>query len=74
MVLQIAGLAVLPIIMMAILGPPPEHLFSEEPEQAPAEDSDLMFAFFVMWVIWILIMIRVVYQKRRGTYRIRSVI
>ena len=71
MVFQIAGLIIFPIVMMTILGPPPEHLFTEEPEQTPQEDSNLIFAFFLMWFIWILIMIRVVYQKRQGTYRFR---
>ena len=48
MVFQIAGVVVLPIIMMMVLGPPPEHLFTEEPEEAPPENiGDLFFAFFV---------------------------
>lgn len=73
MVFQIAAVVILPIIMMMVLGPPPQHLLTEEPEETPPENiGDLFVAFFVMWIIWILIMTRIAYQKRKGTFRIRS--
>ena len=69
---QIAGVIVLPIIMMMVLGPPPGHLFTEEPEEAPPENiGDLFFAFFVMWIIWILIMTRIAIQRRKETLNLR---
>ena len=75
MVFQVAGIVVLPVIMMMVLGPPPEHLFSEEPKVI--EDSEnmegLFFAFFVMWIIWILIMVRVAILRRKGTFNLCSV-
>ena len=59
--------------MMLVLGPPPEHLFTEEPEELPPENiGDLFFAFFVMWIIWILIMTRIAIQRRKGTLNIRK--
>ena len=74
MVFQVAGIVILPVIMMMVLGPPPEHLFSEEPKVI--EDSEntegLFFAFFVMWIIWILIMVRVAIQRRKGTLNLRK--
>ena len=72
MVFQIVGVVALPIIMMIVLGPPPEHLFTQEVEEdTPDNIGDLFFAFFVMWIIWILIMTRIAIQKRKGTLNIR---
>ena len=74
MVFLVAGVIVLPIIMMMVLGPPPEHLFAEESEDTVPENiGSLFFAFFVMWIIWILIMIRVVIQKRKGSFGITKI-
>ena len=73
MVFQVAGIVALPVIMMMVLGPPPEHLFSEEPKviEEPKNTEGLFFAFFVMWIIWILIMVRVAIQRRKGTFNLR---
>lgn len=76
MVFQIAGIVLLPVVMMMVLSPPPGGVFSEEPEVEvlPEESENGFLMFFVLWVIWILIMIRVAYKVKKGTFRMRKIL
>lgn len=73
MVFQIAAIVVLPIIMMIVAVSPFDEPINVQPsDPAPQENiTGVYFAFFLLWIIWLLILTRIVYQVRRGRFRIK---
>ena len=74
MVIQVVSVVVLPIIMLILAASPFDEPIKIEPsEPAPPENIDNAGAtFFILWVIWLLIIIRIVYQVRKGNFRIKK--
>ena len=74
MVFQVAGAVVLPIILLIMAVSPFEEPVNVQPgEDSPPQNLDsVYFAFFILWVIWILILFRVLYQVKRGTFKIKK--
>ena len=77
MVYQLAGLIILPIILTIVTVSPFEELIEEEPieeepvEIAPTEpQSGFGILSFIIFTIWFLIVIRILYQLKRGTFKI----
>jgi hypothetical protein len=78
MVFQIAALVIIPIILGIITVSPFEPI-EEEPayqdpeETAPPEpESDSGVFFFILLIVWFLLLTRILYQLKRGTFKIRS--
>lgn len=74
MVVQIAAAAILPILMLIVASSPFDEPLKVEPSgESPQQDVDSVYVmFFIMWVIWILILARVVYRVKKGTFRVRK--
>jgi hypothetical protein len=77
MVYQLAGLIILPIILTIVTVSPFEELIEEEPieeesvEIAPTEpQSGFGVLSFILFTIWLLIVIRILYQLKRRTFKI----
>lgn len=75
MLISIAAVVILPMIML-IVGAP--SLFDEpikvEPsvETPPETTENVNGLFFVFLTIWILMLIRILYRVKKGTFRIRK--
>ena len=79
MVYQLAGLIILPIILGIVTISPFEELIGEEPiEEDPVEitqtepQSGFGILSFILFTIWLLIVIRILYKLKRGTFKIRT--
>ncbi|MEE8181017.1 MAG: hypothetical protein V3T67_04170 [Nitrosopumilaceae archaeon] len=81
MVYQLAVLVIIPIILAIVTVSPFEELIEEEPieeepvEIAPTEpQSGFGVLSFILFTIWLLIVIRILYQLTRGTskYKLNS--
>ena len=78
MVYHLAVLVIIPIILGIVVVSPFEELIEEEPieesvEIAPTEpQSGFGFLSFMLFTIWLLIVIRVLYKLKRGTFKIRT--
>ena len=74
MVIQVAGIVVLPIIMLILAASPFDEPIKVEPsEPEPPENIDNVDGtFFILFVIWLLILIRILYQVRKGNFRIKK--
>ena len=78
MVYQLAGLIILPIILTLVTVSPFEELEEEPIEEepvgiAPTEpQSGFGVISFIVFTIWLLIVIRILYQLKRGTFKIRT--
>jgi len=79
MVYQLAVLVIIPIILGIVTVSPFEELIEEEPieeesvEIAPTEpQSGFGVLSFILFTIWFLIVIRILYQLKRGTFKIRT--
>ncbi len=79
MVYQLAVLVIIPIILAIVTVSPfeeliEEELIEEEPvEIAPTEpQSGFGVLSFILFTIWLLIVIRILYQLKRGTFKIRT--
>ncbi len=74
MVIQVVSVVVLPIIMLVLAASPFDEPIKIEPsEPTPPEKIDNAGAtFFILWVIWLLIIIRIIYQVRKGNFRIKK--
>ena len=75
MVIQIAAVVILPIIMLIITSP---SLFDEpikiEPsiKTPPETTGNVNAIFFAFLSIWLLMLIRILYKVRKGTFRMRK--
>ncbi len=79
MVYLLAGLIILPIILTLVTVSPFEELVEEEPieeepvETAPTEPQNGFGVLsFIVFTIWLLIVIRILYKLKRGTFKIRT--
>jgi hypothetical protein len=79
MVYLLAGLIILPIILTLVTVSPfeepmEEELIEEEPVGiAPTEpQSGFGVISFIVFTIWLLIVIRILYKLKRGTFKIRA--
>ncbi len=79
MVYQLAGLIILPIILTLVTVSPFEELVEEKPieeesvEITPTEpQSGFGVLSFIIFTIWFLIVIRILYKLKRGTFKIRT--
>lgn len=72
-VFQLAVLIIIPIILPIIMISPFEMpvLEEEETEQVPASDGTYT-VFFILSVIWLLMLLRVLYQLKKRTFKIRT--
>jgi hypothetical protein len=74
MVIQIAAAAILPIVMLVVASSPFDEPLKVEPsvESTPDNLDGMYVVFFLVWGIWLLILTRVVYQVRKGTFRLKK--
>jgi len=74
MAVQIAGIVRLPIIMLRVAASPVDEPISIEPiDEKPIEGSQsVIVAFFIMWIIWVLLLTRILYQVKKGTFKIKK--
>jgi len=78
MVYQLVGLIILPIILSIVAISPFEELIEEEPIEEPVEiiptepQSGFGILSFILFTIWLLIVIRILYKLKRGTFKIRT--
>jgi len=78
MVYQLAGLIILPIILTLVTISPFEELEEEPIEEEPVEilptepQSGFGILSFILFTIWFLIVIRILYKLKRGTFKIRT--
>ena len=74
MVFQIAVLVIIPIILTIVTVSPFDEPIEQEIEEIPPEEveNDIGFAVLVLMSIWLLFLIRILYQLRKGTFRIQT--
>ncbi len=78
MVYQLALLVIIPIILGLVTVSPFEELIEEEPIEEPVEivptepQSDIGVLSFILFTIWLLIVIRILYKLKKGTFKIRA--
>ncbi len=74
MVLQIAAVVLLPIMMLIVASSPFDEPISVEPtDEPPVENSqNVLVTFFIIWMIWVLLLTRILYQVKKGTYKIKK--
>jgi len=78
MVYQLALLVIIPIILGIVTVSPFEELIEEEPIEEPVEmvptepQSDIGVLSFILFTIWLLIVIRILYKLKRGTFKMRA--
>ena len=79
MVYQLAVLVIIPIILGIVTVSPFEKLIEEEPieeepvKMLPAEpQSGIGILFFILFMIWLLFVIRILYKLKRGTFKTRA--
>ncbi len=73
MVLQIAGAVVIPLIMLLVAASPFDEPINVEPsDPLPSENIEsVYFTFFILWMIWLLILTRILYQVGKRTFKVR---
>ncbi len=74
MVVQIAGIVMLPIIMLIVAASPFDEPISIEPvDKNPVENSQsVIVVFFIIWMIWVLLLTRILYQVKKGIFKIKK--
>ena len=74
MVLHIAGLVIIPIILTIVSVSPFELPVEEESEDLALPESDTNFSilFFALIIIWLLLILRILYRVKRGTFKIQT--
>ena len=74
MVLHIVGLVIIPIILALVSVSPFEMHVDEENEDLDLPESDTNFSilFFALIIIWLLLILRILYQVKRGTFKIQT--
>ena len=79
MVFQIAVFAIIPIILAIVTVSPFEPIEEEpiyqDPEDTaiPEPQSDSGVFFFILLIFWFLLLTRILYQLKRGTFKIRAI-
>ena len=74
MVLHIAGIILIPIILTIVSISPFEAPVQEESEDISLPESDTNFSilYFALLIVWLLLILRVLYHVRRGTFKIQT--
>ena len=74
MVLHIVGLVIIPIILALVSVSPFEMPVDEENEDLalPEPDTNFSILFFALIIIWLLLILRILYQVKRGTFKIQT--
>ncbi len=78
MVYQLAVLVIIPIILGIVAVSPFEEIIEEEPIEEPVEiaptepQSGFGALSFILFTIWLLVVIRILYKLKRGTFKIRT--
>lgn len=74
MVFQLVVVIMIPIFLGIVTISPFEEIIEEEPvEIAPIEpQSDFGVLYFILFAIWFLMVIRILYKLKRGTFKIRA--
>ena len=69
---QIAGAVIIPVIILIVTAPVYDKPIKDELAypvlEKPAES--VYVAFFILWVIWLLLLTRILIQVGRGRFRI----
>ena len=73
MVLHIVGLVIIPIILIVSVSPF-EAPIDEESEDLvlPESDTDFSILFFALLIVWLLLILRILYRVKRGTFKIQT--
>ncbi len=73
MVLHIVGLVIIPIILIVSVSPF-ETPIDEESEDLvlPESDTDFSILFFALLIVWLLLILRILYRVKRGTFKIQT--
>ncbi len=77
MALHIAGLVIIPIILTIVSVSPFEVPVEEEEEESedlalPESDSNFSILFFALLIVWLLLILRMLYRVKRGTFKIQT--
>ena len=76
MVFQVAILIIIPIFLGIVFVPPfepPEKMEEIDiPKEPPAEIPNRDILYFGLMLIWLFFLIRILFQIRRGTFKIQK--
>ena len=74
MVVQIAGAVLLPLIMLIVAATPFDEPINVEPVIENSEDisENVLVMFFIIWMIWVLLLTRILYQVKKGTFKVKK--
>lgn len=74
MVVQISGVVLLPIIMLIVAASPFDEPINVEPSNKNPVDSsqNVLVTFFIIWMIWVLLLTRILYQIKKGTFKVKK--
>ena len=76
MVLHIAGLVIIPIILTIVSVSPFEVPVEEEEESEdlslPESETNFSILFFALLCVWLLLILRMLYRVKRGTFKIQT--
>lgn len=73
MVIPITILVAIPIFL-GIVYVPPFDLPEEPDEKATPEESGVNILYFILMGIWMIILIRILLQLKRGTFKVTKVL
>ncbi len=75
MVLHIAGLVIIPIILTIVSVSPFEVPVEEEESEdlaLPESETNFSILFFALLCVWLLLILRMLYRVKRGTFKIQT--
>ena len=73
MVYQLAALIIIPIILgIVAVSPFEEPIVVEPSEPVPEEPDHMQTFFFIMMVFWLVLLMQILYQLKKGTLKIRT--
>jgi len=73
MVLQVAAAVIIPFLMMIVATSPFDEPISVEPNDPTPENTDTIYiTFFILWIMWLLLLTRILYQVGRRTFRMKK--
>ncbi len=75
MALHIVGLVIIPIILTIVSVSPFEVPVEEEESEdlaLPESETNFSILFFALLIIWLLLILRMLYRVKRGTFKIQT--
>lgn len=73
MVYQLAVLIIIPIILSIVTVTPYEKPAKEDEQVvSPESKANVRVVFFILSMIWLLFLMRILYQLKKGTFKIRT--